>query len=164
MNMLPALARAFGVEPAILERLVEAYENPEHERRAPQPDAPAEALEERTREVGKIAKTAAAKAVAVWATNQTLGVQQRTLAECIIDNALAVPRPAPEPQQPDTLAEAEGQLHDATETRWGPLVARSLEATAAMKEAWYRGWVWYWFGVTMVLLGVLVGLVIRYLL
>jgi hypothetical protein len=29
MNMLPALAHAFGVEPATLERLVEAYENPD---------------------------------------------------------------------------------------------------------------------------------------
>jgi len=29
MNMLPALAQAFGVEPAALERLVDAYENPD---------------------------------------------------------------------------------------------------------------------------------------
>ena len=47
MNMLPALAHAFGVEPAILERLVEAYENPDrlaliearwHERGCPDGD------------------------------------------------------------------------------------------------------------------------------
>jgi len=29
MNMIRALANAFGVDPAVLERLVEAYENPD---------------------------------------------------------------------------------------------------------------------------------------
>jgi hypothetical protein len=63
--------------------------------RAPAPDALVEALKA-AGAAAELAKMAAAKAIAIWTTNDVLGVQQLTLAEAVmaaIDSALSPQAP-----------------------------------------------------------------------